>query len=229
MSVIIDMKSLHRRVDERLEGVSGRHVLAMRQLCREKGLTAQLQREMRESYDGVARAIAARTLLRIREPVSQQAVLDLLDSGDADAVLIAAEAATLFREAGLFLPVFRALREKTAATVDEITRLLRLFGEDVCPTAHGLLKDVLRQHIDAEQPESALPFDPETQIGRNDTVAQKVVVTLLASHGYRVAVPTFSRLLAVCADDGLRLCLVRALASAGEAADSPVGSSMRAA
>jgi hypothetical protein len=223
MSTYVDIRAFHRQIDEELRGEPGHSALVMRRISREIGLTARLQDELREADDRRVQAAAARTLMRLREDVPPDTVLDLLDSDDPIVVMDAAEAAALFRDPGLFLPVLRALCDRTPAAPEEGAVVLHFFGEDVCPTAHGLLKNVLRQHLDAEQPEFAPPVDLTTQIDRDDVAAQAMLVGLLVSYQYGPAFPTFSRLLRQRVDEGLRTRLAQAVAVAEHVPAEPGG------
>ena len=211
-----DWKALRRSVDEQLRSEPGHSVLAMRRLCRASGLTARLQQEAHESTDSVERASAALTLMRLREEVSLDMVVELLHCDEPAAVIAAAEALALSREPRFFMPVLRALCEQMPATPSAAGRLLLLFGEDVCPMAHGLLKGVLRQYIDTEDPGAQCEIDRTCEIDRHDTLPLEVIVGVLSGNGYRTAVPTYSRLLGVCENEALHRCLLKAVAAAGD-------------
>jgi hypothetical protein len=211
-----DWKALHSCVDEQLRSWPGHSVLAMRRLCRAAGLTARLQQEARESTDCLARASAALTLMRLREEVSLDMLVELLHCDEPAAVVAAAEALALSREPRFFMPVLRALCEQMPATPSAAGRLLLLFGEDICPMAHGLLKGVLRQYIDAEDPDSHCEIDRACEIDRHEPLPLEVIVDVLSGNGYRTAVPTYSRLLGVCENEALHRCLLKAVATAGD-------------
>jgi hypothetical protein len=216
-----DWKAFHHCVDEQLRSEPDHSVLALQRLCRAAGLTGRLQHEVCESTDSLDRARAARTLMRLREEVSPYALVELLDSEDPAVVVAVAEAIALSHETRLFVRVLRALCERVPGSAATINRLLLLFGEDSCPAVHGLLKNVLRQYIDAEDPTANHDIDPATEIDRHEALHLMAIVEVLARHGYRVAVPTFTRLLGVCDNDALHRCLAREVAAAGDAWSLP--------
>ena len=216
-----DWKALHRCVDEQLRSEPGHSVLALRRLCRASGLTARLQQEARESTDCQERALAALTLMRLREEVSLDMVVELLHCEQPAPVVAAAEALALSHEPRFFMPVLRALCEQMPTRPSEAGRLLQLFGEDLCPMVHGLLKGVLRQYIDAENPDCHYEVDPACEVDRHDTLPLMVIVEVLSGNGYRTAVPTFSRLLGVSQNEALHRCLVKAVAAAGDILPNP--------
>jgi hypothetical protein len=216
-----DWRAFHRCVDERLRSEPGHSTLAMRRICAKVGLLARLHEEFEVSADPLERARAARTLIRLRERVPTDKVRELLDCEDPAAVLAAAEAIALAREPGYFMPVLNTLCDRMPGTLGEAAAVLRLFGEDVCPSVHGLLKGVLRQYIDAEDPEAFHQVDRANEIDRDDAAAIVVIVEVLAGHGYRPAVPTYSRLLGVCTNDSVRLRLMKAIAAAGDVWSTP--------
>ncbi len=222
------VNALHMCVDEWVLNGQGRSVLPMRRLCRSVGLTERLQEQAQGSPDALQRAVAARTLLRLREDVSLDDISTLLVSEDQSVVLAAAEAMALSGEPKRFVRVLRALCERTPAGLSEMTHLLRHFGEDVCPGAHGLLKGVLRQHIDAEE-SGDYPLDAEVEVDRHETAVLVAIVDLLASHRYSPAVPTFSRLLAVSTDPWLRQRLACALTATTDTPGPPARSEVLAA
>jgi hypothetical protein len=211
-----DWEAFHHRVDERLRSEPGQSALAMRRICAEVGLIAHLHEEFEGSADPLERALAARTLIRLREKMPMDQVRELLDCEDPSTALAAAEAIALAREPRYFMAVLHTLCDRMPGTPSEAGEVLRLFGEDVCPSAHGLLKGVLRQYIDAEDPEASHQVDEANEVDRDDAAAIVVIVEVLAGHGYRPAVPTYSRLLGVCTNDSVRLRLMKAIAAAGD-------------
>jgi hypothetical protein len=225
LAAAFDWKALHLCVDEQLRSEPGHSELALRRLCRASGLTVRLQQEAHESADCSERASAALTLMHLREEVSLESMVELLHCDDPAAIVAAAEALALSRELRFFMPVLRALCGQMRATPSAASRLLLLFGEDVCPMVHGLLKGVLRQYIDAEDAVAQREIDRSCEIDRHDTLPLEVIVGVLSGNAYRTAVPTYSRLLGVCEDEALHRCLVKAVAAAGDV--SPVAASRK--
>ncbi len=213
--------SLHRYVDEKLWSEPGRSVLAMRRFCRSIGLTDRLHDEVRRSSDPLERALAARTLMLLREEIPLDRLVELLHSEEPSAVVAAAQALALSREPRLFVPVLNAVCGRMPATPTATRQLLGLFGEDVCPTAHNLLKGVLRQYIDAENPVAVCEIDSDCEIDRSAGMALVAVVELLAAYDYAPAAATFTRLLGVSEDDAVRQCLTKVLGAADDVKPSP--------
>jgi HEAT repeat protein len=213
-----NFKAFHVFLDEQLRQLGDGSTLQLRHLCRALGVTRRLQRQLAESSDALERAAAAKTLGRLRERMSRNAVAELLHSEDSAAVLAAGYASASFRDPRMVLPVFRAVYKGTRITLHGTAELLSRFGQGVCPVIHELLEGLVARYSEREP---VRPFDPDEEIDRGDQAAQVVMVDLLAFFAYRPAAPTLLRLLRLSEHEEVVIHLVKALAKLGDAAAIP--------
>ena len=211
-------RMFHQFLDEQLREQRNGSPLRFRHLSRAVGLTQRLQRDLTESSDQLERAAAAKTLGRLRERMSRDAVAELLHSKDDAVVLAAGYASASFRDPKFFLPVFRAVYQRTRITLHGIAELLCRFEEGVCPVIHKLLDKVVDQYVRGKPPGST---DPEKAVDRDDQAAQVVMIDLLAFFAYRPAAGSLLRLLELSEHDEVLIHIVKALAKIGDAAAIP--------
>jgi HEAT repeats len=214
-------EAFHAFLDDRLRRERGRSTLGLRRLSRVVGFTDWLHEQLLGARDPLDRAAAAKTLGRLRERMAQRQALALLRSNDPAVVLAAAYATASSRDPKLFLPVFRAVYDRTPITLHGAAELLSGFEDGICPEAHRLLIGVAGryQHNPGDLP--ADPFDRDTEIGPDESAAQVVMIDLLAFYGYRPAAPTILRLLDLAENDEVIIHLVKAVGRVGNAAAVP--------
>jgi HEAT repeat protein len=216
-----DWKAFHSFIDEELQRERGRSTLGLRRLCRLVGLTERLRHELLNARDPLDRAAAGKTLARLRERIAEEMILDLLKSKDPAVVLAAAYATACFRDPKQFLPVFRAVYQRTPITLHGAAELLSGFDEGACPTIHRLLGGVVSQYRLLAKGGSTGPVDPEKAVEWSDTAAQVVMVDLLAFYAYQPAASTLLRLLTLSEDEEVLIHLVKAIAGVGDASATP--------
>jgi len=214
----VAFEAFHAFLDEQLRQLDGGSPLRLRHLSRTLGATQRLQAELAQARDPLERASAAKTLARLRERMSREAVAELLHSEDPAVVLAAGYASASFRDPNSFLPVFRAVYKGTRITLHGTAELLSRFGEGVCPVIHKLLDDLIARYTETNLPH---PLDPERDVERNDQAAQVVMVDLLAFFAHRPAAPTLLRLLQLSEHEEVLIHLVKALAKIGDATAIP--------
>jgi HEAT repeats len=213
-----NFKTFHCFLDERLLQMGGDSPLQLRHLCRALGATKRLQSQLADSRDPLERAAAAKTLGRLRERMSREAVTELLHSSDPAVVLAAGYASASFRDPNYFLPVLRAVYKGTRITLHGTAELLSRFQEGVCPVIHSLLDKLIDRCAETEPLHS---LDPDTEVDPGDQAAQVVMVDLLAFFAYRPASSTLLRLLQLSEHDEVLIHIVKALAKIGDAAAIP--------
>ena len=211
-------RSFHEFLDEQLRQLGAGSPVRLRHLSRTLGFTQRLQRQLTESRDQLDRAAAAKTLGRLREKMSREAVTELLHSEDPAVVLAAGYASASFRDPSYFLPVFRAVYQRTRITLHGIAELLSRFEEGICPVVHELLDELIHQYS-LEGPPSS--FNPDKEVDRGDQAAQVVMIDLLAFFAYRPAAGSLLRLLELSEHEEVLIHIVKALAKVGDAAAVP--------
>ena len=211
-------KAFQGFLDEQLRHLGSGSPLRLRHLSRTLDFTRRLQRQLAESRDPLERAAAAKTLGRLRERMSHEAVAELLHSDDPAVVLAAGYASASFRDPSFFLPVFQAVYKGTRITLHGIAELLSRFEEGVCPVIHELLDDLIARYSETDP---LRPLDPDRQVDRSDQAVQVVMVDLLAFFAYRPAGPTLLRLLQLSEHEEVLIHIVKALAKIGDAAAIP--------
>ncbi len=213
-----NLKAFHGFLDEQLRELGDGSPLQIRHLSRTLDFTRHLQHQLAESRDPLERAAAAKTLGRLRERMSREAVAELLHSDDPAVVLAAGYASASFRDPSVFLPVFRAVYKGTRITLHGIAELLSRFEEGVCPVIHELLDELVVRYSETDP---LRPLDPDREVDRSDQAAQVVMVDLLAFFAYRPAAPTLLRLLWLSEHDEVLIHIVKALAKIGDATAIP--------
>jgi hypothetical protein len=211
-------QAFHVFLDEQLRYQRGGSPLRLRRLSRAIGFTDRLQHQMLESRDQLGRAAAAKTLGRLRERIARESATELLQSNDPAVVLAAAYASASFRDPRHFLPVFRAIYQRTPITLHGAAELLSGFEEGVCPVIHKLLINLVGQYRHGGTPH---PIDPQKEVDRSDTAAQVVMIDLLAFYAYVPAALTLLRLLELSEDEEVLIHLVKALAKVGDTTAVP--------
>ena len=211
-------KAFHGFLDEQLRGLGDGSPLQLRHLSRTLGFTKRLQCQLAKSRDPLERAAAAKTLGRLRERMSREAVAELLHSDDPAVVLAAGYASASFRDPSFFLPVFQAVYKGTRITLHGIAELLSRFEEGVCPVIHGLLDELITRYSETDP---LRPLDPDREVDRSDQAAQVVMVDLLAFFAYRPAASTLLRLLQLSEHEEVLIHIVKALAKIGDATAIP--------
>lgn len=208
----------HEFMDEQLRQLGSGSPLRLRHLSRRLGFTQRLQRQLAESRDPLDRAAAAKTLGRLRERLPREAVAELLRSEDPAVVLAAGYAAASFRDPSYFIPVFRAVYQRTRITLHGIAELLSRFEEGVCPVIHKTLENLIAQYSRKTPSRS---FNPNKQVDRSDQAAQVVMVDLLAFFAYRPAAGSLLRLLRLSEHEEVLIHIVKALAKMGDTGAIP--------
>jgi hypothetical protein len=214
-------KQFQAFVDEQLRHEQNGSMLGLRRLCRHVGLTERLQRQLLRAHDPLERAAAGRTLARLRERIAEEKILPLLRSKDPAVVLAAAYATASFRDPGRFLPVFRAVYDRTPITLHGAAELLSGFGEGVCPVIHRLLEGVAEQYEPTVTALDIQPADPEKAVSRNDTAVQVVMADLLTFYAYRPAAPVLVQMVSLTDDEEVLIHLVKAVAALGDTSAAP--------
>ena len=192
------------------------HSASLRQLMRALGVTSWLHARFRKAGKDLDRASAARTLAYLGEPLNPAEVAELLSSKDPAAVLAAAHALTSLGNPSYFLPVFRAIYDRTPITLHGAAGLLSRFGPAACPTITRLVSEVVKHTVTAPNPKfpgDALPdaLDHTKAVDPNDVAAQVVMIDLLAFFRYAPAAPILRELLRVSPHEEVVIHLVKAL------------------
>jgi HEAT repeat protein len=213
-----NLKAFHGFLDEQLRELGDGSPLRLRHLSRTLDFTRHLQRRLAESRDPLERAAAAKTLGRLRERMSREAVAELLHSDDPAVVLAAGYASASFRDPSVFLQVFRAVYRGTRITLHGIAELLSRFEAGVCPVIHELLDKLVARYSETDLSGS---LDPDREVDRGDQAAQVVMIDLLAFFAYRPAGPTLLHLLQLSEHEEVLIHIVKALAKIGDATAIP--------
>jgi HEAT repeat protein len=214
-------RAFHSFIDEQLRHERGGSTLGFRRLSRHVGLTERLQRQLLRARDPLDRAAAGKTLARLRERIGEEKTLDLLKSEDPAVVLAAAYATAFFRDSQQFLPVFRAVYNRTPITLHGAAELLSGFEEGVCPIIQGLLEGVVDQYQRKADTLSEGQANPEKVVDRDDAAAQVVMTDLLAFYAYRPAGSTLVQLLSATENEEVLIHVVKAIAAIGDASAAP--------
>jgi hypothetical protein len=187
-------KAFHRLVIEYM-GSDETRIDHASSLCHAVGLVEWLKKELLNARDPLDRVLAARTLARLRVKVSQDTIIRLLRSRERVLVIAAAYAAAASREPNQFLPVFRAIYERTMVTTHGAAEVLSAFDRYICPDVHRVLKEAAEDSCKFLALSSlASAGQRDNAAGRACSSAQVIMIELLALHDYRPAVPTLLQL-----------------------------------
>ena len=120
------------------------------------------------------------------------------------------------------LPVFRAIRGRTAVSPHGAAEVLSAFDKNICPVVHGLLAQAVPDPR-ASLHKHGLISDEERDggVARACDTAQVVMIELLTFHNHRAAGGTFLQLLELSEDEEVLEHLIRAVAVFGETDAAP--------
>jgi len=215
-------KAFHKLLIEQMGRKLVRAGPELRSVCRSVGLTPWLAKELRKARNPLDRVIAARTLAGLQESVPLDTITGLLRSNKPVFVLAAAYAAAASKDPDQFLPVFRAIRGRTAVSPHGAAEVLSAFDKNICPVVHGLLAQAVPDPR-ASLHKHGLISDEERDggVARACDTAQVVMIELLTFHNHRAAGGTFLQLLELSEDEEVLEHLIRAVAVFGETDAAP--------
>lgn len=129
-----------------LKNIAGEDARAIADLAYHTGIVGRLHADLESGRGKKRRAVAATTLGLINDRDVLPYLLHMLEDSDPYLVYAGAYGIACLKEYGLFMRVMRFLLARTPITYEGASELLVRFGEDICPTLAGILRDALARN-----------------------------------------------------------------------------------